>query len=863
MKLNLSLLIMITIWLSSSAYSQIYDDFSDGDFTNNPEWTGTAHLFRISDDFRLQLNALEAGDAWLFVTHEYECDSLEWNFFIRLGFSPSSNNMSRFYLAASTPDPEEPSLEAFYLQFGENGTSDAIEFYHQKSGEHRLLCRGTDGLISSSFSCYVKVIKHKSDLWEIFIDKELNGNYRLECRFTSPFISYNKALGIMCRYTQSNANKFYFDDIYLGPPLQDTLIPKITDIYGEEDLRSVSLLWNKNMPDSNILDPFHYRLEDRIYPLCVRFSEGNRKGVTLFFENSLQEKTPYSLSVSGIRDRSGNRMKDTVLSFLFYRPQRHDIVISEIMANPKPVIGLPESEYIELYNRTEFPVRMKNWQLETGKNNRVITETGIPPKGRVIIIAAADSPLFGTIPSVAVSSMSIANNGQRISIYNSRGETMHTVEFKNSWHRQPVKRQGGWSLEMIDTDNPCGDGSNWDSSLSARGGTPGQENSVSAPNPDFRAPAMTTVTVLDSVKIRVIFNETILIPPGGFASCFEIDHENQILHAHGIEPENRIVEILFEKPLRPSTIYTLISKDTITDCAGWILPRHSFVTFGIPQEADRSDLIINEFVTHPFSNTNGKYLEIYNRSDKIIDLRSIKIGMGGSTVPDKAILAAPDGYQLFPESYFVLCADRKSILENYTVPYPERLLSSDTFPNYARSSGTIHITDLALQPIDRLHYTDKMHYEMLHSTEGVALERIHPDSETQNNAHWKSAAASAGFGTPGYRNSQFTEQDATDDLLMVQPDIISPDQDGFHDYCLISCHFPEGDNRVTISIFDGNGYKIKTIANNMFCGTEAQFSWDGMAEKGYKAPPGIYVVLMEYWNIAGKTKRIKKAVAVR
>ena len=39
------------------------------------------------------------------------------------------------------------------------------------------------------------------------------------------------------------------------------------------------------------------------------------------------------------------------------------------------------------------------------------------------------------------------------------------------------------------------------------------------------------------------------------------------------------------------------------------------------------------------------------------------------------------------------------------------------------------------------------------------MERINPDSDTQDEMNWTSASATAGYGTPGYRNSQYGKQD--------------------------------------------------------------------------------------------------------
>ena len=48
------------IILSISVNAQLTDDFSDGDFTSNPSWTGDAAHFKVNTTYELQLNS--SGD---------------------------------------------------------------------------------------------------------------------------------------------------------------------------------------------------------------------------------------------------------------------------------------------------------------------------------------------------------------------------------------------------------------------------------------------------------------------------------------------------------------------------------------------------------------------------------------------------------------------------------------------------------------------------------------------------------------------------------------------------------------------------------------------------------------------------------
>ena len=77
-----------------------------------------------------------------------------------------------------------------------------------------------------------------------------------------------------------------------------------------------------------------------------------------------------------------------------------------------------------------------------------------------------------------------------ISLISSTGKTIHAVEYSSAWYQNEIKKDGGWTLEMIDTKNPCSGISNWKASVNTNGGTPGKKNSVDAVNNDETAPKL-------------------------------------------------------------------------------------------------------------------------------------------------------------------------------------------------------------------------------------------------------------------------------------------------------------------------------------------------------------------------------------
>ena len=85
-------------------FSQLTENFSDGDFNNNPRWTGDTLEFIVNSDFKLQLNAPSNTDtSYLCVetgTLNFNAN-ISWEFYIKLDFSPSNNNNVRYYLTSN------------------------------------------------------------------------------------------------------------------------------------------------------------------------------------------------------------------------------------------------------------------------------------------------------------------------------------------------------------------------------------------------------------------------------------------------------------------------------------------------------------------------------------------------------------------------------------------------------------------------------------------------------------------------------------------------------------------------------------------------------------------------------------------
>ncbi len=92
---------------------------------------------------------------------------------------------------------------------------------------------------------------------------------------------------------------------------------------------------------------------------------------------------------------------------------------------------------------------------------------------------------------------------------------------------------------------------------------------------------------------------------------------------------------------------------------------------------------------------------------------------------------------------------------NYLVKNPEAILSINSLPSFPDDKGFVLLLNQQGDIADEVNYSADWHFKLIDNTEGVSLERIDPDGPSQNALNWHSAASTAGYGTPGYKNSQF------------------------------------------------------------------------------------------------------------
>jgi hypothetical protein len=834
------------LFFFGSVHSQINEDFTDGDFTNNPIWVGTNTDFIVNTLEQLQVNNTLGDTSYLTTPHGLtSLDNKEWRCLVKQSFSPSSSNYGRVFLSA---DNSNLTLvqNGYYLQFGEALALDAIRLFKMVNGISTQICAGPDAQIANSFAVSVKVIRSSSGLWSIHTDFTGGLTYTEIASGTDNINFIGTYFGILSVYTLSNANKFYYDNIYVGNEIVDLSPPVLVSATAISALQ-IDVLFNEAITSLSAENTNNYDIQpfqsaataaiDLINPALVH--------ITPFFP--LQNGVSYTLFASSISDLAGNSATNNQIAQFQYLVAdsvvKGDVIISEFFADPTPVIGLPEIEYVEIYNKSSKFFNLQGWKIGDASSEGTIGAAWLLPGEYKILTATANVPLFTLSSAVGTTSFPSLNNaGDDVVLKNNTGLILDKLSYTDDWYQDEIKRDGGFSLELINPNDPCSDKDNWIASNSSSGGTPGLINSVYDISIDMEGPEIDLVLALAPNYLEFYFNEG--MDSTSLALCtltFDPSLTVQNKYIQGAYPSMMTIQL--NENIMPSQLYNY-TINPISDC--WLNSIGRNGEFILPELPQKGDVIINEILQNP-KNGGQDWVELYNNSNKVINLKDWQF----ANFDDDSISnfkSISSNYLLKPNDFVVLGKDSSFVKQNYPFSVPGKFLYAE-LPSYDNDSSTVYIIYNS-EVIDQVSYLDTWHFQLLDNTDGVSLERIDPNGLSSSSFNWHSAAESIGFASPGRKNSQYLPA-LTNGNFNLSSDLISPDNDGYQDVVQLNYQMSEAGMLGKVTIYDDRGRLIRTICSNELLGTDGTLSWDGLTDKSTKASIGVYVLFFEAFSTNG------------
>ncbi|MFT6176988.1 MAG: hypothetical protein ACJAUF_000901, partial [Bacteroidia bacterium] len=210
-----SFLLILTCF-TLAGFSQFTDDFTDGDFTTNPTWSGDVSKF-IIDNEELRSNSNTVSDNFYLSTPSTLAQGdIEWQFRVNMQFSTSGANYTDVFLMADNADLSAVS-NGYFVRIG--NTDDEVSLYKIVAGTETQLTDGTDDKTHNK-NINLKVTKGAFGTWAIHADYTGGSNYQIEGSVTDNDITSSTHFGFLIKQSVASfhLNHFY-DDIYVGPLL--------------------------------------------------------------------------------------------------------------------------------------------------------------------------------------------------------------------------------------------------------------------------------------------------------------------------------------------------------------------------------------------------------------------------------------------------------------------------------------------------------------------------------------------------------------------------------------------------------------------------------------------------------------------
>lgn len=856
--MRLYLLFSILV-LKTFTYGQVIEDFTDGDFTNSPTWTGTTTDYIVNSSQQLQLNNTIAATSYLSTPHQLTTlNGKEWRFYIKQSFAGSGSNYGSVFLTADNADLTLVQ-NGYYLQFGEAGSTDAIRLYKLENGSSSVICSGSDGQIVNSVTASIRAKRSATGEWNIFADFAGGDSYVLQATGNETSTLLGTNFGFLNVYTASNATKFFYDNIYIGNEIFD-VAPPVLDTVIVISVSQIDVKFNEAITQLSGELISNYSITPTIGATSIAIDGTDPSLFHFTLNGNLINGTTYSLSASNIVDLVGNNATQQSKNFQYLVSDlvlKGDVIITEFFPDPSPVIGLPEVEFIEIYNKSNKIFNLQGWKIGDASAEGTLGIGWLLPGEYKVLTATANVPLF-SVQAIGVTSFPSLNNaGDDIVLKNNGGLILNKLSYTDDWYKDEIKKAGGYTLELINPNDPCSDEDNWIASNSMTGGTPGAVNSVNNLTPDSEAPTVDLLLALAPNFLEVHFSEG--MDSSSLATALMSFNPSLAI-------QNRFIvgqyptqfTIQFNQNFVPSQIYN-INLENIADC--WLNDTIIIGQFVLADYPEKGDIVVNELLSNPLTG-GSDFVELHNTSSKIINLKDWQLANYSSSAQGPgSIKVITQNYFLAPNDFVVLTKDSAFIKNNYPFVSAGKFIFIE-LPAYNNDSGTVFLL-FNDEVYDKISYIKEWHFKLIDDLKGKSLERIDPKGISNDIYNWHTAAETVGFATPGKKNSQFNPG-VFNGTFSFSSEVVSPDNDGFEDVLQINYQMAEPGLLGKVTIYDDRGRLVRTLFSNELLGTSGTFYWDGTKDGQAKASIGVYVFIFEAFSTNGGvffTKRVAITVA--
>ena len=655
-----------------------------------------------------------------------------------------------------------------------------------------------------------------------------------------------------------SAARWSIDDFEFGDFVQDLKPPRVQSVKGYGP-RAILAEFDEALDPVFSIFPIAYDLEGQNPTQVISQSDSS---VILNFDDELTPSKNYTLRFLQIPDLEGNFLQDTTVAFPFFDPTNipeKSLVINELMPAPRADQDLPNSEYIELLHRGDYPVRLEGVRLANSRTETILENLWLDPGQYLILVPENQANSFNTLGKVlpVKNWPTLLNSGDQVTLQSAKREGIDLISYTTSSWRGSEFASGGYSLEVPNPDYACANSDLLAPSKDLSRGTPGRQNSIFTTEQANSFPVVQSAYFRDSSSIQVIFSG----PIASTLSLAAIEFSPTLL-LDSLSIQNGKELILFLKtPVQTGELYRLRITG-IRDCWGNALDEIEVFPLVLPATALPGELIINELLFDPRSG-DPKYVELRNVSQKYLKLDSwslANLDRNGS-VNDIRVFGN-QGLILSPEDFLAITTDSSQLKLSFPKSSAGSFFQVQNLPSYPIAGGTVVLLSPKREVFESFTYDEDLHHPLLRDSKGVALERISASSPPSLRANWQSASGNEDFGTPGRMNSQTMDEELEDGVIVIDPEVFDPEGSIGPAFTTIRYQLTQPGWVGTFKIYAISGQLIQTLAQNQILGTNGIFTWTGTDTTGKRARVGYYVLTVELYAPTGETKTYKKTIVI-
>jgi len=511
------------------------------------------------------------------------------------------------------------------------------------------------------------------------------------------------------------------------------------------------------------------------------------------------------------------------------------VVVNEVMANEPG--GYVTLEWIEVYNDSLAAASIVGYQLKVGDKwielpDNVWLDAGeyyIVCRKRVSDISSpgfeglwgdssgvwGDTPEESRLQTPYVAQFSLTNSGGSVELYDPLGILISELTWIESgqdgfsWERTSPQ-----SLEIAQ-------------SVDLGGSTPGFINSHTPVPNDL---ALESVDVVpDNGQVAITFT---------VANCgLNVISGSQLLLCldvgEGLGVFADTIDTIDIAEIEPRATFVTMRKYSFNgiyvDLSAYLPDddrsrnnRFDFVATG----ADFPPIILSELLANPGTPLETEWVEIKNRLYEPFDIAGWKLGDSLSlhSIVETNLL-------LEPGEYVVLAKDTIAFLEFY-YGFDKTCLQLDRWPAFNNGYDVVRLIDNYGFGSDRFVYT-----------------RVFDDNFTWGRSEEPGRDGEWGRsenmgGSPGGANSVLYEPRGSNLVVTIEPNVFSPDGDGFEDVAVITVEEVPTEAELTMRVYDRQGRAVRTIVDSEGL-LRSSYTWDGRSDSGHRLPIGIYVLYLE------------------